>query len=325
MEPTSYEALRTRAAWLDLSERGKVRVIGTDAARLLHAMCSNNIRDLQPGTGLYAFFLNDKGRIMADANIFRVDDEFWLDTEAETGPRIYHHLNKYIIADDAEAINDTSHWFGVGIEGPESRSALEQLGFPVPENPLQILRTDTALVARASATGQLGYRIWTPTGDRPGLWERLKASKIPQAFEDEREVVRLENGLPVYGPDISERYLVQETQALHAVHFSKGCYLGQEIVERVRSRGQVHRLLTPIRIEGTVPPAPGVKLVPAKPVLDDSALGEITSAAYSPALNEVVAMAYIRAEAVAQKAEMLVAGTDPGLRVRFATAEVAAV
>ncbi len=318
MEPTSYNALRTRAAWLDLTDRGKLRVTGTDAGRLLHAMCSNNIRDLLPGSGVYAFFLNDKGRITADANIFRINDEYWLDTEPQTGAQIFNHLDRYIIADDAEVTDETSTWFEVGIEGPDSAAALQQLGFPIPEMPLAILATGVGYIARAAASGPLGFRIWIPQQSSPEFRERLRASGIPQASADEWEVVRLENGIPRYGQDITDRYLVQETQALHAVNFNKGCYLGQEIVERVRSRGQVHRLLTSIRMEGNVVPPVGAKLVAAKPVPDASAVGEITSAAYSPALNEIVAMAYIRTEAIAQKTEMLVADTDPGVRARLA-------
>jgi folate-binding protein YgfZ len=97
-------------------------------------------------------------------------------------------------------------------------------------------------------------------------------------------VVRIEHGKPRFGEDISDRFLAQEANQPHALHFSKGCYLGQEIVERVRSRGQIHRVLKPLILDTKEPPAPGTKL-------DTS---EITSAAYSPALDKVVALAYVR-------------------------------
>jgi aminomethyltransferase len=318
MPLTGYEGLRGGSAWIDLTARGKIRVTGEDAGRLLHAMTTNNVKDLLPGVGLYAFFLNDKGRILADANIFRLGDEYWLDTEPETAAKIHHLLDKYIIADDAEVKDETAVWFEVGIEGPDSAPALQQLGLPTPENPLQIVATGWGYVARAACSGQLGFRIWAAESKRTELWEQLTASDIPQAFEDDVRVVRLEHGIPRYGEDITERYLVQETQALHGVHFNKGCYLGQEIVERVRSRGQVHRLLTSLRVEGAIAPPAGAKLVLAKPVLDESALGEITSSAYSPAFKEVVAFAYMRSEALEQRPEMLVAGTDPGVRAQIA-------
>ena len=318
MSLNGYEALRGGSAWIDLTMRGKIRVTGEDAGRLLHAMTTNNIKDLVPGAGLYAFFLNDKGRILADANIFRVGNEYWLDTEPETAAKIHHLLDKYIIADDAEVKDETALWFAVGIEGPDSAATLDQLGLPTPEKPLEIVATGWGYVARAAVTGPAGFRVWASEAKRTELWDQLTTAGIPQAFEDDVKVVRLEHGVPRYGEDISERYLVQETQALHGVHFNKGCYLGQEIVERVRSRGQVHRLLTSLRVEGEVPPPAGAKLVLAKPVLDETSLGEITSSAYSPAFKEVVAFAYMRSEALEQRPEMLVAGTDPGVRAQIA-------
>ncbi len=104
-------------------------------------------------------------------------------------------------------------------------------------------------------------------------------------------VVRLEHGKPRYSEDISERFLAQEANQPHALHFSKGCYLGQEIVERVRSRGQIHRVLMPLILDTNEPPAPGAKLQ-----IDAASVAEITSAAYSPALGKVVALAYVRTE-----------------------------
>jgi aminomethyltransferase len=281
---TGYQALREGAAWIDFSARGKIRVTGEDSARLLHAMTTNNVKELADGAGLYAFFLTDKGRITADAHIFRVGEEFLLDTEPETATKVYQHLDKYIIADDAYVTDETADWFEFGIEGPESAAALERLGFPVPPADHGIVAAESGYVARVAITGPAGFRFWLK--EKPIL-------DLPQATLDEARIVRLENGIPRYGEDISERYLVQETQALHAVHFSKGCYLGQEIVERVRSQGKVHRLLSSIRISGTVPPAPGTKLQ-----ANGAAAGEITSAVYSPALHEVVALAYLRTEAV---------------------------
>jgi aminomethyltransferase len=104
-------------------------------------------------------------------------------------------------------------------------------------------------------------------------------------------VVRLEHGRPRYSEDISDRFLAQEANQPHALNFSKGCYLGQEIVERVRSRGQIHRVLMPLILETKEPPAPGAKLL-----VDAASAAEITSAAYSPALDKVVALAYVRTE-----------------------------
>jgi folate-binding protein YgfZ len=307
---TGYEALRTSAAWIDYTTHGNIRVTGEDAARLLHAMSTNSITDLAPGNGIYAFFLTDKGRIMADACIFRVGDEFFLDTEPEGAHIIHHHLDKYIIADDALTADESTLWFEVAIEGPDSPAAMERLGLPIPPEPLSILSAGWGYVARISSTGPLGFRVWAGEDRRLSLFNELSAA-LPQATSHDAKVVRLENGLPRFDDDFGERYLVQETRLLNAISFSKGCYLGQEIVERIRSQGKVHRLLTPVRITGSIPPPPGAKLVAAT-----AQAGEITSAAYSPALGEVVALAYVRAEFLNQDHDLQIADMDPAIRAR---------
>lgn len=303
---TGYEALREQAAWIDLSARGKIRVTGEDRARLLHAMSTNSISDLAENDGRYAFFLNDKGRILADAFIFNLGESLFLDTEPETGEKLSEHLDRYIIADDVELHDETEQWAEIALEGPKARDHAGALGIPAAPNKLAIEKWDGGFVANAASTGPEGLRIFVPVAQRHDLVQKLTAIGIVEANANEARLVRLENGIPRYGEEISERYLVQETQQLHALHTNKGCYLGQEIVERVRSRGQVHRLLTPIRIKTSAQPEPGTKLT-----VDGNPVAEIASAAYSPALGEVVALAYVRTEAAHSKPEMTVAGSDP--------------
>jgi folate-binding protein YgfZ len=308
---TGYEALRESAAWIDLSTRGKLRVTGEDRARLLHAMSTNDIQNLQPGDGLYAFFLTAQGRILADANIYSRGDALFLDTEPETGEKLRSHLDKYIIADDATVEDETAQWAAIGLEGPQSIEYAKKNGIAAPEKKYSIVDWKTGFVARAATTGSEGVRIFVRVGDTHDLLRRFDELVIPNATPSEAQIVRLEHGIPKYGEDMTERHLVQETQATHGVHFNKGCYLGQEIVERVRSRAQIHRLLTPVRIQSSTAPSPGTKLS-----AEGKDVGEMTSAAYSPALGEVVGLAYVKTEAARDKPAMLVAGTDPAIAAR---------
>lgn len=293
MNLTGYNALREATAWGDFSGRGKIRLTGNDRARLLHAMSTNHIQQLQPGSGVYAFFLSAQGRIQADANIFCLPDAFLLDTEPEIAEKLYQHLDKYIIADDVTLEDLTSVMATMAVEGRGSREVLRSLGAPAPETDESIEAWGTALVARVSQTGGPGYFIFIPVTEKADLIARLETAGAVAADAEAFRAVRLERGQPRYGDDISDRYLVQETQQLRAVHFQKGCYLGQEIVERVRARGQVHRHLMPLRIETTEPPAPGEKLTGE----NGQPAGELTSAAYSPAFGKVVALAYVRTDA----------------------------
>lgn len=306
---TGYEALRQSTAWIDLSARGKIRVIGRDRARLLHAMSTNDVKNLTPGNGLYAFFLDNKGRILIDTYIYNCGESLFLDTEPETAGKLRDHLNKYIIADDVRLQDETAEWAAIGLEGPTSIPAALELGISVPDKEYAIRDWGSGFAAHVASTRPQGIRIFLPSGEKDQLIQRLAAAGIPQATGEEARTVRIENAKPRYGEEISDRYLVHETQVLHAVHFNKGCYLGQEIVERVRSRGQVHRLLTPVRIQTTTPPAPGAKLV-----ANGEAAAELVSAAFSPALGEVVGMAYVRSHALQNKPEMTVAETEPAVK-----------
>jgi aminomethyltransferase len=286
-----YEALRENAAWLELAGRGKIRMTSEDRVRLLHAMTTNNVQALQPGEGCYAFFLNAQGRILGDVNILCRPDHFLLDTEPETARKLYEHLDKFIIVDDVILEDLTSSTTTLAIEGPHACEALARLGAPAPSAAYASEEWDARLVANLSYTGSAGLFIIAPADERAALIEQIESAGVEAADEEAFRVVRLEHGKPRYGEDISERYLAQETSQMHALHFSKGCYLGQEIVERVRSRAQIHRRLLPLSIDTDQPPAAGTKLTK-----DGAPAAEITSAAFSPALGHTVALAYVRSD-----------------------------
>ncbi len=296
---TGYEALRNGAAWLDLSSRGKIKLTGEDRARLLHAMTTNHIQQLAPGEGCYAFFLTTQGRILADANILCRPDHFLLDLEPEAREKVYLHLDHYIIADDVTLEDLTAESATIALEGPKSSDALQAMGAPVPEAEYSTVEWGTRLVARLNSTGSKGFFLFVPTAEKPDVIEQITAAGAVPADADAFHAVRLEHGKARYGEDLSERFLAQEANQPHALHFSKGCYLGQEIVERVRSRGQVHRLLLPLTIDTKEPPSPGAKLQ-----IGEANVAEITSAAYSPGLDKVVALAYVRTEQAKPHTEM---------------------
>jgi len=285
---SGYQALREQAAWLDLSGRGKIRATGEDRARLLHAMTTQQVEQMKPGDGAYAFFLNAQGRILGDVNLFCFEEHFLLDTEPETRQKLFEHLERYIIADDVTLEDLTDEMATIAIEGPQAASVLEKLGAPVPEAPYATRVWGDRVIARVSSTGPDGFFVFLPASGRAELTE---LAGVPEASADDARLVRIEHGLPRYGEEITERYLVQETGQTHAVNFTKGCYLGQEIVERVRTRAQIHRVLRRLEIDALEPPAAGTKLTSG-----GAGAAEIASAAFSPALAKVVALAYVRVQ-----------------------------
>lgn len=274
-----YQALRAHAAWLDLSSHGKIFATGSDRARLLHAISTNHIQQLTPGSGCYAFFLSAQGRIQADAFILCLEDRFLLDTEPEAREKLYRHLDKYIIADDVTLEDVSDSLAAIGLEGPKAAAILSAAGAPAPETDYSHEPWGAAFVARISSTGAPGLRIFLPAGRKTEMIGKLESAGAVAASAEDARVVRLEHGKPRYGEDIFDTTLPQETQQMHAMHFNKGCYLGQEIVERVRSRGHVNRLLQPVQFNS-----------------DQTPPGELTSSAYSPALGRMVGLAYVRVQ-----------------------------
>jgi folate-binding protein YgfZ len=281
-----YRALHDGAAWLDLSRRGRIRVTGEDRARLLHAMTTQNVQQMQPGDGCYLFFLNAQGRILGDANLFCFADHFLLDTEPETRQKLFEHIDRYIIADDVTLEDVTETLSEISVEGPAAREILAGFGVTLPERDHLTATWGDRVIAKTSTSAVDGFSILLPTASKDTFAAGLG---IPQVTAEEARLVRLENGRPRYGEEITERYLVQETGQLQAVNFNKGCYLGQEIVERVRSRAQIHRVLRSLMIESINAPAVGSQLTAG-----DAPAGEIVNAAFSPALDKVVAMAYVK-------------------------------
>src|SRR5258708_4139735 len=165
MTPGS-EGLLHAAGLIDVSARGRIRVTGEDRARLLHAMTTNQIQALKPGEGCYAFFLNAQGRILADVNVLCFEDHLLLDSEPALRAKIYEHLDRYIIADDATLEDQTAQTAAISVEGPESESALRRLGAPVPEAAGSHLAWNGRIVARLETTGSGGYFVILPSTEK---------------------------------------------------------------------------------------------------------------------------------------------------------------
>jgi aminomethyltransferase len=295
---SGYQSLREGVAAIDLPERGRIRASGEDRKRLMHAMTTNHIQQLEPGQGVYAFFLSAQGRVLSDAVILCREDDLLVLTEAAARQTVYEHLDKFIIADDVTLEDLGPGTCEVAFEGPGAGAHLSAMGASLPDEPFRFTQWGERMVAAISETGMAGYRVIAPAADREAL-----LAGVAQASAEDVEAVRHENGKPRFGVDFSEAQIAQETGLMHAMHFNKGCYLGQEIVERVRSRGHVNRRLTALRIASREVPAAGTKVMNG-----EKEAGEITSAAVSPANGDVRAFAIVRVENLAAGASLTVGG-----------------
>jgi folate-binding protein YgfZ len=324
---TELAAIQTGAAIYPLTDRAFLRITGPDATRWLNGMVTNNIKDLAPGEGNYNFLLNAQGRIQGDCTIYREPGDeptFLLETDATQIDTIHQLLDKFIIMDDVEiakglAINGHPVT-GMAVLGKDAPDLIHKLlseknerdepaPFPIPKPgtvthgqiPTKIylffgsLTRPLVIVMTPPASALPQFNLWF-AGD-PDLQKERKWMEEAGAIDlsnQAQEAHRILSATPKYGIDIrnteTARDLPQETAQTHALHFAKGCYLGQEIVERIRSRGQVHRTFTQFHLTGTLPDLPAKLEANGKPV------GELTSAVQIG--DDIIALGYLRREAI---------------------------
>jgi len=292
-----FAALSNGCGVYDLGFRARISLKGEDRVRWMNGMVTNNIRDLAAGHGAYAFLLNPQGRILGDMNIYNLGETLEVETDRSQLEKIIATFGHYIIMDDVEVTDLSEGWSALGLAGPKSRAILNGAGIGVPE--LQPLQTHVAqctcdceclqcmAVRGEDALGE-SYELWLAPKDVYKTWNALVSAGATPAGSEALEMRRIVAGVPLYGVDIRERDLPQETEQLRALNFNKGCYVGQEIVERIRSRGNIHRKFTGFMIEG------GSVAVGAKVLSDEKEVGEVTSVAASG--ERAFALGYIRRE-----------------------------
>jgi folate-binding protein YgfZ len=305
---TEFQGLVSGCGLYDLGSRVKILLTGADRVRWLNGMVTNNIRDLAPCRGVYAFLLSPQGHILGDLYAYNRGEWLVVDTDQSQLEKILGVFDKYIIMDEVE-VADISHKLAAfGIVGPRAEECLRGAGIEVPAlAPLQFgeFTWQQAGVTLVRGDNPLtpSFELWLAPENQGSLYAVLvKAGALPVGTAAV-ELLRIAGGVPRYGVDIRERDLPQETEQERALSFVKGCYVGQEIVERIRSRGQVRRKFVGFDIQGTLPAA-GTKIQ-----VDGKDVGEITTAASLPwsSGDRRVGLGYIRRE-VATPGKMLDAG-----------------
>ena len=291
------DALTGAAAGHDLGWLRRVAVRGEDRFRWLSGMVTNMVNDLGPNAGAWNLVLNAQGRIQGDLTVWREDDHLELEISADQYERLMAHFERFIIMDDVELVPLAGE-AALGLTGPKANEVLARVGLPVLSEAMTSTRVEwngmNLRVSRDYGAAAAHYVLWAPETQLSKLWMYLRTAGAISIGAASIEAFRIAEGIPAYGIDIAERDLAQETSQMRALHFSKGCYLGQEIVERIRSRGNVHRHLRQLELDGPVP-APGTELMQE----DGKPAGVVTSAAELPLSSgvRIFAMGMIRAEA----------------------------
>jgi len=309
-----YLALLNGCGIYDLGFRAQLSITGGDRVRWMNGMVTNNIRDLAVGHGAYAFLLNPQGRILGDMHVYNRAESLLVETDRNQVEKVVATFDHFIIMDDVEVSDISESQNVLGLAGPRSRELLNLAGIAVPEmQPLQMLAAkcdcDCACmqctVVRGEDAARDSYEVWLDPKDVYKTWQALIAAGATPVGSEALEMQRVAAGIPLYGVDIRERDLPQETEQMRALNFNKGCYVGQEIVERIRSRGNVHRKFTGFLAEGVADISPGAVILSA-----EKEVGEITSVAVlrDSGNARTVALGYIRREVGMPGREITIAG-----------------
>jgi folate-binding protein YgfZ len=324
--PAEHAALHQSAGFLDLSFRSRLCLAGADRARFLHGQVTNDVNKLRPGQGCYAAITTAKGKMESDVNILCLTDELLLDFEPGLSDRVSQRLEKYLVADDVQIVDVRPHYGLLSVQGPKSEEAIRALNLfdQIPAQPLASIRaTDATLgevyLARNARLGGTGFDVFVPAATMGAVANELVAAVKQldgrpcgwQAFE----TARIETGIPRFGADMDETNIPLECGIeSRAITYTKGCYIGQEVINRIHSVGHVNRSLHGLRLEDTLkaPPQRGDKLFH-----EGKEVGYLTSAVNSPHFKANIALGYVRREAGQIGTELLLNTSDGDTRARI--------
>jgi folate-binding protein YgfZ len=326
-EKSEYAAVREGGAGLlDLSSRGRIRVTGSEAIMFLNGLITNDMKTLAENHWMAAAFPNVQGRLIAAVRVTRLADEpanqkasptFLLETEPVSHESVLKTIARFTMAGDFHVTDITGETALLSLQGKGAteivRAVLGEAAVEIPPDGASEIdwRQSTVTVIRATHTGEDGFDLIVKSTQAYAMWESLTAAGAQPVGHDALEILRIEAGIARYGHDMDETNVVTETNLDEAVSFTKGCYIGQEIIARIKYRGHVAKKLTGLMFEGN-------ELIDVRAAIkseEGKDIGRITSVAQSPGLERTIALGYVRYEYLA-----------PGTKVKvvFGELEVAA-
>jgi folate-binding protein YgfZ len=298
-----YRYLRQSAGVIDLSARSRVCVTGADRQRFINGQVTNNVKDLKVGQGCYAALVTAKGKMESDLFIYCLADELLLDFEPGLAQAVTARLEKYVIADDVQIVDVSGLYGMLSVQGPRSADVVQAAGLQPPTaylNWTSVLHANAGEIycmnnPRGTAAG---FDVFVPTAQHGAMRDRLvqAAAKVEGGVStaDALDIVRIEAGIPRFGVDMDQANLAPEAGIeARAISYNKGCYIGQEVISRIRAFGQVAKSLRGLRLPDGLAQLPGRG---EKLFRDGKEVGYLTSACRSPALKANIALGYVRRE-----------------------------
>ncbi|HEV2829195.1 MAG TPA: aminomethyltransferase family protein [Pyrinomonadaceae bacterium] len=332
-----YAAVREAGAGvIDLSSRGRFLVSGTEAVQFLNGLITNDMKTLTQHSWMPAAFPNVQGRLIASVRVIRLEDDktdintpagqprrgpaenvcptFLIDTEAATHDSVLKNIERFTLAGDFRVIDVTSQTALISVQGNKAaevvRAVLGDTAASIAAN--EVCAINEVTVMRASHTAEVGFDLFVNVGQAAGLWDALLAAGAQPVGYEALEILRIEAGVPRYGIDMDETNVVTETGLDEAVSYTKGCYVGQEIIARIKYRGHVAKKLSGLLF------AEGLKADAGATIksTDGKEIGRITSSTYSPHLRRAIALGYLKYDYLASGTSVLISAGDQDLEVQ---------
>ncbi len=295
-----HRAVREAVGLCDRSLVGKVEVTGRDRVSFLQGMLTNDLKALAPGQGCPAAFLDAQGKVQALLTVLALEDRLLLELPPGMTEKTLQSLDKFLISEKVYFSDVSERFTLLALHGPAAPRVLQEAtGSAVNLEPYRhaehAIETSPVRLCRLDELGVPGFHVWVQSEHAAEVWRRIMELGRPRGLRPVGSIaltsLRVEAGVPCFGHDVDETTLLMEAPLEHLVSYTKGCYLGQEIVARIKHRGHVNRFLTGLTLEGAEVPAFGA------PVLrEEKEIGRVTSAVRSLAFGRPIALAYIRRE-----------------------------
>ena len=293
---------------IDLSSRGRIRVSGSEATMFLNGLITNDMKALAENRWMPAAFPTVQGRLIGAVRVARGKDSFLIDTDAESHEAVLKTISRFTLAGDFHVSDVTAETSLFTIQGKQAAEVVEKVFEPsvssLPRNGVAELEWQNTpiTIIRATHTAEDGFDLVIDSNHAPQLREALVKAGAQPVDQDTFEVLRVEAGIPRYGRDMDETNVVTETNLDDAVSYTKGCYVGQEIIVRIKHRGHVAKKLTGLRFETD-------RSIPAGTIIkstDGTEIGKVMSTAFSPKLGNTIGLGYVRYEYLAAGTNVMV-------------------
>jgi len=291
-----HGAVMTGAGMVDRSMLGKATVTGRDRAAFLQGMLSNDVKALQPGEGCPAAFLDAVGKVVSLLVVYVLPDRLLLELPVGSTEKFLQAIDKFLISEKAEFESSDDAYAILSLQGPKAGEVLARASgaafhlAPYAHAEVTMGGAAVRVMRRAEAVTP-GFHCWVASEGARAVWKALHEAGALPVGAAAADVLRLEAGIPVYGVDVDEGVILPETRLDALVSYTKGCYIGQETVARVKYRGHINRGLSGVVLDGETVPSHGDAIL-----AEDKEVGRVTSAARSITLGKPIAIGYVRRE-----------------------------